>query len=190
MKIRSKEHILLLSVALVVISVTSVGVFVPNAFAQSDTTNNSDTKVSIQTYENLSEVFGTPLFLETSHKRLGSITVNSDPIQTQDSYSATGILKGVWNVTDVATFITTHFGDGKSTSIGKGNFTTKDGEIVNYTGQDVGLTDNKGIETYKGIQIFRTSPEGKLGFLDNAVGLYIYRYWSNGTTLGTIWQWK
>jgi len=95
MKIRSKEHILLLSVALVVISVTSVGVFVPNAFAQSDTTNNSDTKVSIQTYENLSEVFGTPLFLETSHKRLGSITVNSDPIQTQDSYSATGILKGV-----------------------------------------------------------------------------------------------
>ena len=63
-----------------------------------------------------------------------------------------------------------------STSIGKGNFTTIDGEIANYTGHDGGKTDDNGIETYKGIQIFESNPEGRLGFLDNVIGLYVYKY--------------
>ena len=51
--------------------------------------------------------------------------------------------------------------------------------------QDVGITDSNGIETYKGIQI-SSNPEGKLGFLDNLVGIYVYKYWPNGTITGTI----
>jgi hypothetical protein len=56
--------------------------------------------------------------------------------------------------------------------------------------QDVGITDSNGIETYKGIQIFSSKSEGKLGFLDNLVELYVYKYWPNGTIMGTIWEWK
>lgn len=52
--------------------------------------------------------------------------------------------------------------------------------------QDVGITDGNGIGTYKGIQIFRSNPEGKLGFLDNLVGFYVYKYWPNGTITGII----
>ena len=48
----------------------------------------------------------------------------------------------------------------------------------------MGITDSNGIETYKGIQIFSSNPEGKLGFLDNLVGLYVYKYWPNGTQGG------
>ena len=37
-----------------------------------------------------------------------------------------------------------------------------------------------GIDTNKGIQIFESNPEGRLGFLDNVIGLYVYKYWPNG----------
>jgi len=111
-------------------------------------------------------------------------------MQTQDSFSATGILNGAGNITDLGTFVTTHLDKSNSSSIGKGNFTTIDGEMANYTGYDVGKTDHEGIETYKGIQIFESNPEGRLGFLDNVIGLYVYKYWPNGTASGIIWEWK
>jgi len=198
MKTSIKECVLLILFVSIAPSITSLSEILQDAYAQqqgsinteSNTTNNNNTGVMVQTYENLSDFFGTPIFLETSHNTIGSITINTNPLQTQDSYNATGILKDVGNVTEVATFLTTHLDKGKSTSIGKGNFTTSEGEIANYIGQDVGITDSNGIETYKGIQIFSSNPEGKLGFLDNLVGLYVYKYWPNGTTGGTIWEWN
>jgi hypothetical protein len=198
MKTSIRDCVLLILFVSIAPSIISLSENVQDAYAQeqgsinteSNMTDNSDTGVIVQTYENLSNFFGTPIFLETSHNRIGSITINTNPLQTQDSYNATGILKDVGNVTEVATFLTTHLDKGKSTSIGKGNFTTSEGEIANYIGQDVGITDSNGIETYKGIQIFSSNPEGKLGFLDNLVGLYVYKYWPNGTTGGTIWEWN
>jgi len=41
-------------------------------------------------------------------------------------------LKGAGNVTDMGTYITTGMENGKSTGMGRGNFTTVDGEIANY----------------------------------------------------------
>jgi hypothetical protein len=168
-----------------------------NTYAQDQLSNNTGLNVTIskdivnaQTFDNLSNFFGTPMFVETSHNSIGSITISTTPLKTQDSYNATGVLRDVGNVTEMATFVTNHLEDGKSTSVGKGNFTTSDGEIVNYIGQDVGNTDSNGIEIYKGIQIFSSNPEGKLGFLDNVIGLYVYKYLPNGTTTGTIWEWK
>ena len=48
------------------------------------------------------------------------------------SYNATGVLRGAGNVTDMGTYITTGMENGKSTGMGRGNFTTVDGEIANY----------------------------------------------------------
>ena len=76
------------------------------------------------------------------------------------------------------------------TSKGNGIIMTTDGEIATYTGQDLGITDKNGIQTYHGIQIFQTDSDGKLAFLDNLIGLYDYKYWSNGTKSGIIWEWK
>lgn len=181
----------------IALSVTSLGILVQNTNAQDQLSNNTEAnvtiskdKVIVQTFDNLSNFFGTPMFFETSHNSIGSITISTTPLKTQDSYNATGVLRDVGNVTEMATFVTTHLADGKSTSIGKGNFTTSDGDIANYTGQDVGNTDSNGIETYKGIQIFSSNSEGKLGFLDNVIGIYVYKYLPNGTTTGTIWEWK
>lgn len=197
MQKRSKYCLLLFLFVSMIVSVTSLSYHVQSAYAQEQPSNNTESNatinnvnVQIQTFENLSNFFGTPMFFETSHNSIGSITISTNPLKTQDSYYATGILRDVGNVTDRATYITTQLANGKSTSLGKGNFTTSDGDIANYTGQDVGNTDSSGVETYKGIQIFSSDPEGKLGFLDNVIGIYVYKYLPNGTTTGTIWEWK
>lgn len=197
MQNRINDYVLLFLLVSIALTVTSLGILVQNTNAQDQLSNNTEANVTIskdkvigQTFDNLSNFFGTPMFFETSHNSIGSITISTTPLKTQDSYNATGVLRDVGNVTEMATFVTTHLADGKSTSIGKGNFTTSDGDIANYTGQDVGNTDSNGIETYKGIQIFSSNPEGKLGFLDNAIGIYVYKYLPNGTTTGTIWEWK
>lgn len=197
MQNRINDCVLLFLLVSMALTVTSLGILVQNTNAQDQLSNNTEANVTIskdkvndQTFDNLSNFFGTPMFFETSHNSIGSITISTTPLKTQDSYNATGVLRDVGNVTEMATFVTTHLADGKSTSIGKGNFTTSDGDIASYTGQDVGNTDSNGIETYKGIQIFSSNPEGKLGFLDNAIGIYVYKYLPNGTTTGTIWEWK
>ena len=73
-------------------------------------------------------------------------------------------MKDVGNVTDKSTFITTYQSDSgnTSTSTGHGIITTKDGEIATYTGQDLGITDKNGTDTYHGILIFQTDSDGKL----------------------------
>jgi len=197
MQYKIQDTVLLFLLVSTVLSVTLVSILIQDTYAQDQLSNITESNMTISndkvktlTFENLSNFFGTPMFVETSHNSISSITISTSPLKTQDSYNATGVLRDVGNVTEMATFVTTHLADGKSTSVGKGNFTTSDGDIANYTGQDVGNTDSNGIETYKGIQIFSSNSEGKLGFLDNVIGIYVYKYLPNGTTTGTIWEWK
>ena len=190
------NRVLLFLFVSTVLSVTSIGTLMQKTYAQDQLSNitgsnmTNSNEVMTQTFENLSNLFGTPMYVETSHDSISSTTTSTNPLKTKDSYSATGVLREVGNVTDMATFVTTHLANGKSNSVGNGNFTTSDGDIVNYTGQDVGNTDSSGVETFKGFQIFSSNPEGKLGFLDNVIGVYVYKYWPNGTTTGIIWEWK
>ena len=97
------------------------------------------------------------------------------------THTATGILKDVVNVTDKSTFITTYQSDSGNTSAstGHGIIMTKDGEIATYTGQDLGITDKNGTDTYR--LTFQTDSDGKLAFLDILIGLYEYKSWLNGT---------
>jgi hypothetical protein len=181
-----------------VIALCLSAIFMPNVHGQNPMignktlAKNNDITQSLQGYkDNLTSIFGNPLFEETSHKRTGSIAVSDEGLnQTQDSYIATGILQGVGNVTDNATYITTHLDKGHSSSEGTGIISTSDGFNVTYTGKDVGTEDSSGIETYKGIQIFKANSDSKLAFLNNVIGIYLYGYWPNGTTSGTVWEWK
>jgi len=156
--------------------------------------NIQEDEYSNTTTTNLTQIFGELIYKETSRQSSNSIVLNVEGgiIKTQDSYTATGILKNVGNVTDKSIFITTYQSDSgnTSTSTGKGIITTTDGEIATYTGQDLGITDKNGTDTYHGIIIFQTDSDGKLEFLDNLIGLYEYKSWSDGTKSGIIWEWK
>ena len=67
---------------------------------------------------------------------------------------------------------------------------TIDGEIATYTGQDLGMTDINGTQTFRGMMILQTDSDGKLAFLDNLIGLYEYKSWLDGKQSGIIWKWK
>ncbi len=157
---------------------------------------NVKSEFSNTTTTNFTKIFGEPIYKEISRQSSNSIVLNVEGggslIKTQDSYTATGILKDVGNVTDKSTFITTYQSDigNTSTSTGHGIITTKDGEIATYKGQDLGITDKNGTDTYHGILIFQTDSDGKLAFLDNLIGLYEYKSWSDGKKSGIIWEWK
>lgn len=146
----------------------------------------------LQINTNLTELFGEPIYKETERITSNSIVLDVDKnIRTQDSYTASGMLKDVGNVTDKSTFLTTFQREGNvTTSNGNGIFTTVDGEIATYIGQDLGMIDENGVEIFRGIQIFQTESNGKLSFLDNLIGLYEYKNWPDGKKTGMIWQWK
>ena len=155
--------------------------------------NIQEDEYSKTTTTNLTQIFGEPIYKEISRQASNSIVLNVEggDIQTQDFYTATGILKDVGNVTDKSTFITTYQPDGNtSTSTGNGIIMTTDGEIATYTGQDLGMTDINGTQTFRGMMILQTDSDGKLAFLDNLIGLYEYKSWLDGKKSGVIWKWK
>jgi hypothetical protein len=148
--------------------------------------NIQEDEYSKTTTTNLTQIFGEPIYKEISRQASNSIVLNVEggSIQTQDFYTATGILKDVGNVTDKSTFITTYQPDG-NTSTSTGN-----GIIATYTGQDLGMTDINGTQTFRGMMILQTDSDGKLAFLDNLIGLYEYKSWLDGKKSGIIWKWK
>ena len=140
----------------------------------------------------LSTILGDPFFVDRGSKDTGTRVLSiTGAIQTEDSYIANVTIKDVGNATDTGTFITTYEPNGITTSIGQGIITSFDGEIATYTAKDLGATNEKGEIIYHGIQIFITNSTGKLSFMDNLVGLYVYEDNPDGSRKsGKIWEWK
>ena len=160
------------------------------AFAQ---TTNPTIQSDINATAALSTILGEPFFIDRGSEDTGTRVLSiTDPIQTEDSYIANVTIKDVGNATDTGTFITTYESNGITTSIGQGIITSSsDGEIATYTAKDLGVTNEKGERIYRGIQIFSTNSTGKLSFMDNLVGLYIYEDNPDGSRKsGKIWEWK
>ena len=140
----------------------------------------------------LNTILGDPFFIDRGSKDTGTRVLSiTDPVQTEDSYIANVTIKDAGNATDTGTFITTYEPNGITTSIGQGIITSFDGEIATYTAKDLGVTNEKGEKIYRGIQIFSTNSTGKLSFMNNLVGLYIYEDNPDGSRKsGKIWEWK
>ena len=162
---------------------------IPSTFAQTTplaaTFNNNSTNGTLDT------VLGPPFFEDRGSKVTGTRVINTNPAQTEDSFVANVTIRGVGNATDTGTFITTYKPGGITTSEGQGIVSTADGEIATYTAQDLGFTNKTGDTTYRGIQIFATNSSGKMSFMDNLVGLYVYENNAEGDRIsGKIWEWK
>ncbi len=59
-----------------------------------------------------------------------------------------------------------------------------------FTAADQGQQDANGNLLYKGIVFYRAEPTGKLGFLDNKIGLYVYWQNTSGNDWSKVWEWK
>jgi hypothetical protein len=162
----------------------------PSIFAQTTAppptiTSHASTNATLDT------ILGTPFFEDRGSKVTGTRVISNNPIQTEDSFVANVTIRGIGNATDTGTFVTTHKPSGITTSEGQGIISAADGEIATYTAKDLGFTTEKGDTTYRGIQIFNTNTTGKMAFMDNLVGLYVYQNNADGDRItGKIWEWK
>jgi hypothetical protein len=76
--------------------------------------------------------------------------------------------------------------------VGNGIITTQDGDLATYTGEGIGRYDASGVLNWRGAIFFEASSEGegKLGFLNNLVGVFEAQVDAEGNFTDKIWEWK
>ena len=62
--------------------------------------------------------------------------------------------------------------------------------LLQHLAADQGQQDANINLLYKGIVFYRADPTGKLGFLDNKIGLYVYWQEASGNDWSKVWEWK
>lgn len=102
---------------------------------------------------------------------------------------ASGSLKGV-QVTETLTYVANPTSKGVLHGVGNGIITTEDGDIVTFTGEGIGTFDASGVLKWRGAIFFDTSSEGKLGSLNNIVGVFEAQVDAQGNFTDKTWEWK
>ena len=102
---------------------------------------------------------------------LGSKNISLTPYQmTESHYSDQGFLKGVGNVTNNQTFISTYLSDELLQGTGNGTFETPDGQSIAWISSDIGrLVDGRWV--FDGIILFNNTQSESLSLLNNRIGL-------------------
>ena len=102
---------------------------------------------------------------------------------------ASGSLKGV-QVTETLTYVANPTSKGVLHGVGNGIITTEDGDIVTFTGEGIGAFDASGVLKWRGAIFFDTSSDGKLGSLNNIVGVFEAQVDAQGNFRDKTWEWK
>jgi hypothetical protein len=132
-----------------------------------------------------------PLYHSNSGKVTNIKTLATAPFhKTEVSFTENGTINGIGDVTNKGTFEETFKTDKIINGKGKGVIVTNDGQIAEWTSNDVGKINHDRSERYQGVIFFSVFSNGKLTFLNNTVGLYTTNVGSNGSSLRQIWQWK
>jgi hypothetical protein len=109
----------------------------------------------------------------------------------ETSVTASGRLRGV-QVTETLTYVANTSSKGVLHGVGNGIITTQDGDLATYTGEGIGRYDASGVLDWRGAIFFEASSEGegKLGFLNNLVGVFEAQVDAEGNFTDKIWEWK
>jgi len=104
-------------------------------------------------------------------KDLGSKNISSSPFRiTEDRGIDLGFLKGVGNVSNNQTYISTHLSDKLIQSTGNGTFETPDGQSIAWISSAIGKPVD-GRWVYYGIRLFNNTQSESLSVLNNSFGL-------------------
>jgi hypothetical protein len=138
----------------------------------------------------MNSAFGEPFYVLGNSQDLSSQVLKTNPLETQDTYRVNGTMKGVGNISETGTYVST-YRPGTLHSVGSGTLSTSNGTATaTFTAADQGQQDANGNLLYKGIVFYRAEPTGKLGFLDNKIGLYVYWQNTSGNDWSKVWEWK
>ena len=157
------------------------------AVATTSALNNTFYHDSDGEINKLTSAFGLPFYELTDAKDTGKEVLNIDPQQTKDSYIAQGNMKGIGNVTEYGTYIST-YSSPEISSTGKGMIVQND-NVATFTAEDTGKYDNDGNLLLKGTMFFQ-SDDKKMESIDGKIGLYLYWKDANGTDWTKTWLWK
>jgi hypothetical protein len=89
---------------------------------------------------------------------------------TEERSSDQGFLKGVGNVTNNQTYISTHLSDELIQSTGNGTFETQDGESIAWITSAIGRPVD-GSWVFHEIILFNNTQSKSLALLNNSIGL-------------------
>jgi hypothetical protein len=104
-------------------------------------------------------------------KDLGSKNISSSPFRiTEDRGVDQGFLKGVGNVTNNQTYISTHLSDRLIQSTGNGTFETPDGQSIAWISSAIGRPVDSRWVFYE-IILFNNTQSKSLSLLNNSIGL-------------------
>ena len=113
---------------------------------------------------------------------------NSMP-RLEVSFQGSGTLVGV-EMTNVGTYISVMTPAGVFNGSGQGVITTKDGDIVTWTGSGVGTPKGQGLAaSWRGMIYYQTSSQ-RLAGLNKTPTAFEYEVDENGNTADKQWEWK
>jgi hypothetical protein len=103
---------------------------------------------------------------------LGSKSLSLTPYLVTEAHSSDhGILKGVGNVTNNQTYISTHLSDELIQSRGNGTFETQDGESIAWITSAIGRPGDDGSWVFHEIILFNNTQSKSLALLNNSISL-------------------
>jgi hypothetical protein len=111
------------------------------------------------------------IYSSNTTKFLGSKNISLTPYRmTEEHSSDQGFLKGVGNVTNNQTYISTHLSDELIQSIGNGTFEIPDGQSIAWISSAIGRpVDDRWV--FHGIILFNNTQSESLSLLNNSIGL-------------------
>ena len=111
------------------------------------------------------------IYSANTSKFLGSKNISLTPYRmTEEHSSDQGFLKGVGNVTNNQTYISTHLSDELIQSIGNGTFEIPDGQSIAWISSAIGRpVDDRWV--FHGIILFNNTQSESLSLLNNSIGL-------------------
>ena len=111
------------------------------------------------------------IYSANSTEFLGSKNISLTPYRmTEEHSSDQGFLKGVGNVTNNQTYISTHLSDELIQSRGNGTFETPDRQSIAWISSAIGRSVD-GLWVFHGIILFNNTQSESLSLLNNSIGL-------------------
>jgi hypothetical protein len=111
------------------------------------------------------------IYNANTSKFLGRTNISLTPYRmTETHYTDQGFLKGVGNITNNQTFISTYLSDNLLQGTGNGTFETPDGQSIAWISSDIGRQVD-GRWVFYGIMLFNNTQSESLSLLNNSIGL-------------------
>ena len=126
---------------------------------------------------------------ELKGKITGQRVLSVDGPRMETSISASGNLRGV-QVTETLTYVATQTSKGVLHGIGNGLIMSTEGELITYAGEGISKFESSGTLNWRGAIFFTTESTGKLGSLNNLVGVFEAQVDAEGNFSDRTWEWK